>query len=86
MKVWISKYALTVGIFSIEGDYTEDQTYFSEDPGEHRMRLFLHKNDVCQFLEEAMTRGEELREKRLASLRKQIEKVSKRKIKVTSRP
>lgn len=86
MKVWVTKYALSAGIFPVEGEYTEDQMYFSEEMPERGFRLFLRKADICEFLDEALKRGEEIREKRLASLHKQIEKTTKRKIKVTSRP
>lgn len=72
-KIWVTKYALTSGIFEAEAEIDEDwnmasipsRTYLST----------LHGKDWHRTVEEAMKRAEEMRVKRIASLRMQIKKL-----------
>lgn len=78
MKVWISKFALTKGIFQME------VRRMSEDNdsvfGEHTDECFhgdgkeWHKTE-----EEAKARAEELRKNKIANLKKQIQKLEEMK-------
>lgn len=71
MKVWITKYALTRGLFQTEatdlGDEmieTENQTYF-------------HKNEWAKSKDEAIIIAELKRRNKIASLKKQLNKLEK---------
>ena len=73
MKVWITKYALTDGIVEKEV-YSKDSLYiiftdgsydFVKNEGKH-----WHINK-----DSAIKRAEEMRQKKIASLKKQIEKL-----------
>lgn len=75
MKVWITKYALTKGIVETE---TETQnpvwTVFKNNT------MLYTKNigkDFHTSKEEAKLKAEEMRQKKIASLKKQIEKLEK---------
>lgn len=72
MKAWISKYALTKGIYTnivTEFKYTVGMVIFGENDSS-----FL--GDGChKTKEEAVAKAEEMRLKRIASLKKQIEKL-----------
>lgn len=78
MKIWITKYALSEGIIEKEGE---------ECPGFPRMiqiRIpgkasseFFHKPDWHTSKEEAISRAEEMRQKKIASLQKQIKKLER---------
>lgn len=83
-KIWATKYALTVGIFELGPVKYRDN-----------MVSYRHSNGYMQFyhglgkefhfsLEEAQARAEEMRIAKIASLRKQIEKLQAMKIKVAS--
>lgn len=74
MKVWITKYALTIGIIEINAEITEDGSaydmgssfpayYHGEDKEWHRTK------------ESAIARAEEMRQKKIESLKNQIEKL-----------
>ena len=70
-KVWITKYALTQGIFEAEGKVFSGE-YF--DIG-CRDGLFT-KNEWHHTKSEAIARAEEMRIAKLKSLDKQIKKIS----------
>lgn len=75
MKVWVTKYALTKGIFEddveISGDFphlaqsSPTKYYHGEGKEWHRTKI------------EAIQRAEEMRKKKVRSLKKQIEKLEK---------
>ncbi len=71
MKVWISKLAIAKGVFQCEtvsehgGKVRLPEGYFLYIPGKH-----MHKTKA-----EAIAKAEEMRIKRIASLKKQIEKL-----------
>ena len=81
MKVWSTKYALTMGIEEVEGEIYGEHTI------EHwraAYQQFLHGEgkEWHRTLEGATERAEVMRENRLASLRKSISKLEKMQIKV----
>lgn len=88
MKVWITKYSLTQGIIEAEA------TISSIGNGE-MIELLKDNGNVCgiyfygkgkewhELLEEAVVKFEEMRDKKIVSLQKQIEKLSNMEIKVT---
>jgi hypothetical protein len=78
MKVWISKFALSKGIFQMEVNHTSDDGDVVH--GEHFNECFYgegkqwHKTE-----EEAKARAEELRKKKIANLKNQIQKLEEMK-------
>ena len=72
ITVWISKYALTQGIFKKRGSIKGDLNLF--DSGESCM-MYYRPNEYHRTWEEACARAEVMRQKKLASLRKQIAKL-----------
>ena len=80
MKVWITKYALTQGIFEIEAE--ECGMGF---PGmiqtKEEYPSYYHKEgkDWHRSKESAIKRAEEMRQKKISSLKKKLEKLEKMK-------
>jgi len=76
MKVFISKYALSSGIFSVEADFLEskDSVKYRRDGGS--FMEFAHKNEWHSCADKAIARAEEMRIAKLKSLDKQINKYS----------
>lgn len=78
MKVWITKYALTRGILAAEASHAGG-VIATVKRGEHFFRhstLFFN-SEWHRTRESALTRAEEMRAKKLASLRKQIDRLEK---------
>jgi len=75
MKVWVTKYALTKGILEVEVDSpVEDERMVRASGG---WTTYYHKPDWHMTKAEAVARAEEMRTKKLASLRKQAAKLEK---------
>ena len=76
MKVWITKYALTQGIYETE---VEDigNGWFNEVTGARPWTERYNKRDLCLTKESAIARAGEMRLKKIASLEKQIDKIKK---------
>ena len=84
MKVWITKYALTRGI--IEAEIIE-QWNVRNDPVcvmvkylcqfKNSDKYVLDSDDFCFDYECAIQKAEEMRQKKIASLKKQIEKLER---------
>lgn len=72
MNVWISKYALTKGIYEVEVN-TTDSEYMIVD--KNKPIRFYHKNEWHKTKEDAIKRAIELRDKKIKSLEKQIDKL-----------
>ena len=70
MKVYITKYALTRGILETDGATVEGIPSMAETNFG-----YFHGDDWHETKEEAIKRAEEMRTKKIASLRKQIEKL-----------
>ena len=71
MKVWISKYALSRGV------YAEEVEEMGDDFVRAGSWSWFNKKQWHQTQDEAIKRAEEMRIAKLASLRKQIAKVEK---------
>ena len=74
MKVWITKYALTTGIYEIEAEITENGSAYDMHAS---LPTFYHKEgkDWHRTKESAIKKAEEMRQKKIESLKKQIEKL-----------
>lgn len=78
MKVYITKYALTQGIIEIDIEkirnfsIIEDKDMLCFNDGHP---VYFHKGEWCRSKEEAIQDAEKKREKKVASLRKQLEKL-----------
>lgn len=76
MKVWITKYALTRGILEKEvedcgdGMVREKESFFP---------AYYHGTDWHTDKQSAVAKAEEMRKKKIASLKKQIDKLEKMK-------
>lgn len=80
MKVWITKYALTQGIFEIEAE--ECGMGFPgmiQTKEEHPSYYHEEGKDWHRNKESAVKRAEEMRQKKISSLRKKLEKLEKMK-------
>lgn len=76
MKVWITKYALTQGIFEEEAEDYGDG--FVKVTKKGFLDSYYKKGkDWHKTKESAIAKAEEMREKKIASLKKQIEKLEK---------
>lgn len=75
MKVWISKYALTKGIYQVEGKTCED----SGSPGMFVGREYFHGEGKQwhRTEREAVHRAEDMRAAKLVNLKKQIAKLER---------
>lgn len=73
-KIYVTKYALTSGISEHDAEISSggDMASFRENGYPH----YYHGDDFHLTLDEALKRAEEMRIKKLASLNKQIEKIS----------
>ena len=76
MRVFISKYALSSGIFSVEAEFLEskDSVKYRRDGGS--FMEFAHKNEWHSCADKAIDRAEEMRIAKLKSLDNQAKKVS----------
>lgn len=70
---WITKYALTTGVYRITAEGTDCETMIS-DVGQ-RYQSHFHGNDWHLTESAALARAEEMRTKKIASLQKQIVKL-----------
>lgn len=75
MKVWITKYALTSGILEKEAEVCTDNMISVKDTGYYT--VYFHGNEWHKSRESAIAKAEEMRKKKIASLKKQIEKLEK---------
>lgn len=74
MKVWITKYALTTGLFEIDAEIV-DGTYASQIRANRGSGHFTR--EWTRTREEALVVAENMRKKRIASLEKSIKKLQK---------
>lgn len=80
-KVYWTKYGLTAGVQIREVDNESSGLIrLKRFPGE--FTTYANQKDLFDNLDDALNEVEKLREKKLASLRKQIDKVTNLKVKV----
>lgn len=75
-KVYITKYALTYGVFTVEGELFDDGRAVRFKRGEGYFQEYAHGKDFQLTEKDALDRAEEMRIAKLKSLDKQIKKVS----------
>lgn len=81
-KVFITKYALTEGIKEIETDIRRNEVRNYEYVSYGNYSFFYIGEDAFTDKSEALKKAEEMRIRKIASLRKQIEKLEKLSFKV----
>lgn len=76
MKVFITKYALTIGIYEIEAEGTQQSGMISDSNNPY---TYYHTEgkDWHRTREAAVKRAEEMRTKKIASVKKQLTKLEK---------
>ena len=76
MKVWITKYALTTGIFEMTAEITEHGSAYDMHSS---FPTYYHGEgkEWHKTKESAIARAEEMRQKKIESLKKQIEELKK---------
>ena len=75
MRVWVSKYALSEGLFEVDGEVTREGG-ISYTPPNGGLRQYYYGSDWHATKESAIARAEEMRIRKLKSLNKQIENVT----------
>ena len=80
MKVWITKYALTVGIIEaqqVPGALYEGKEYafFMGENGQYNTGFYIPSEELFGDKESAIKKAEEMRQKKIESLKKQIKKL-----------
>lgn len=76
MKVWITKYALTRGIIEDEGEPCGLEWVSASWDNGYRCNDF-EQGEWFDTKERAIQKAEEMRQKKIASLKKQIEKLDR---------
>ena len=76
MKVWITKYALTDGIIKVEAEQDKLTYGFVVTEGAFKNEWF-NRTDCFTSRNSAIKKAEEMRQKKIASLKKQIEKLER---------
>lgn len=71
---YITRYALTVGIIKREGEIADSGSFHYKDPEEWGISSIWH-TDFRLTESEALARAEDMRKKKIASLKKQIAKL-----------
>lgn len=75
-KIYVTKYALTSGIFSVDGDINEDGTMASYKKSSTWFTEYVHGNDFHLTKESALSRAEEMRITKLQSLDAKAKQIS----------
>ena len=75
MKVWITKYALTRGIIEADGELTSSDSVSILNRDLSLPTHWFYKGDWYLDKESAIQKSEEMRQKKIDSLKKQIEKL-----------
>lgn len=83
-KIFVTKYALSTGIFSAEAECEggSDMAVIRGDRVKGYFDQYLHKGDFYHDEESALRKAEEMRQKKIASLNKQLVKIEKLKFEV----
>ena len=76
LTAWISKYALTIGIFSVKAEDCRDGVIRDLTTS---VPCYYHKSDWHMTREEAIKQGEKMRVKKIASIKKQLKKLDEMK-------
>ena len=79
MRVWITKYALTKGIIEVDAKLTSSDSVSIVELNTDLNMHWFYKGDWYSDKESAIKKAEEMRQKKIASLKKQIEKLEQMK-------
>jgi hypothetical protein len=78
MKVWITKYAMSEGVYTLDVDAPNPHCPGMISHPTNRFRHFHNEGkDWHRTEESALARAEKMRSNKIASLKKQIEKLEK---------
>jgi len=75
VKVWVVKHLFSRGIIEVTGEMTESGAISIEDKKSAWSYSHYHKGEWYSTQEEAIKKAEEMKARKLASLRKQIAKI-----------
>lgn len=75
MKVWITKYALTDGIICTEGEEILGGIWVKDENVCLGRNHFFDRTEYHETKESAVKRAEEMRQKKIESLKQQIQKL-----------
>lgn len=75
MKVWITKYALSRGIIEADGEFTSSDSVSILNRDLPLSTHWFYKGDWHSDKESAIKKAEEMRQKKIESLKKQIKKL-----------
>ena len=75
MKVWITKYALTKGIIEADGELTSSESVSILNRGLSLPTHWLYKGDWHSDKQSAIKKAEEMCQKKIESLKRQIKKL-----------
>lgn len=75
MKVWITKYALTKGIIEVDGELISSDFVSILNRGLSLPTHWFYKGDWHSDKQSAIKKAEEMRQKKIESLKKQIKKL-----------
>lgn len=77
MKVFITKLALTKGIVELEAKPCIDVSEYMIETRSNGYSVYYHKKDWYLTKEEAIKKANKMRDRKIVSLKKQIEKLEK---------
>lgn len=75
MKVWITKYAMTSGVFTAEGESIGQAMCAVRPKGHKGFTVYFHGNEWHTDEAKAIERFNQMKQKKIASLKKQLAKV-----------
>lgn len=83
-KIFVTKYALTVGVYSAmaECNCRSDMAVIPGDRAKGYFDAYMHKGDFHFTESDALQKAEEMRQKKIISLKKKIEKIENLKFEV----
>lgn len=76
VHVWVTKYALTSGIFECDAEICSDVSTDMIRIKRNHFDEYFHKNEWYTSKLDAIVRAEEMKEKKINSLNKQLNKIS----------
>ena len=79
MKVWITKYVLSRGIIVADGEFTSSDSVSVLNRDLPLPTHWFYKGDWHSDKESAIKKAEEMRQKKIESLKKQIKKLEEMK-------
>ena len=76
-KVWITKYALTMGVFSVDAKISNSMVYWRDVGSGHNSYAHGEGRDWHRTESAALKRAEDMRKRKIESLRRSIKKFEK---------